>query len=122
MSIFDKGFFTILGLSLLLVLIAVPLALRLVPRNVIYGFRIRTTMVSEEIWFSANAYFGRRLIALSLCGILFGLGTYLLRPFSAEAFLPASVVIMVAPGLVAVLSTLRYIRTLRPPGKDRGDP
>jgi len=122
MSIFDKGFFTILGLSLLLVLIAVPLALRLVPRNVIYGFRTRTTRASEEIWFSANAYFGRRLIVLSLCGILFNLGTYLLRPFSAEVFLPVSVVTMVAPSFIATLATLHYIRTLQPPGKDRGDP
>ena len=122
MSIFDKGFVTILGLSLLLILVAVPLALRLVPRNVLYGFRTRTTMASDEIWFSANAHFGRRLIAWSLCGILVALGTYLLRPFAAHVFLPVSVVLMVAPSVIATLATLHYVRTLRPPGKGRGDP
>ena len=118
MSVFDKGVVTILGVSLLLILVAVPLALRLVPRNGLYGFRTRTTMASEEIWFSANAHFGRRLIAWSVCGILLGFGTYLLRPFAAEVFLPVSVVLMVAPSLIATVATLGYVRRLRPPGKD----
>jgi len=35
MNIFDNGFSTILGCSGLLILVAVPLALRMIPRNVV---------------------------------------------------------------------------------------
>lgn len=109
MSIFDKGFVTILAVSALLILLAVPLVLRKVPRNPIYGFRTRATMTDDEVWFSANAHFGRGLIIASLCAIGVALGIYLFRPFPAEVFLPLSIVIMVVPGLVAALATLRHV-------------
>ena len=71
MSIFDKGFFTILGCAALLVLVAVPLALRKIPRNIAY------------------------------------------QPFSPDAFLPVSILLLVAPGAIAALATASYVRTLR---------
>jgi hypothetical protein len=114
MSIFDKGFFTILGCSALLILVAIPLALRKVPRNVAYGFRTRATMADDEIWFKANAHFGRGLIASSLCGAFVAYLIYLLQAFPPVVFLPVSVIVLVAPGFVAVIATARYVRSLRP--------
>jgi hypothetical protein len=112
MSIYDKALITILGLSLLFIAVAVPLALRKVPPNIICGFRTRATMANNEIWFSANAYFGRGLIAASFCGASVAICVYLLRPFSPEVFLPVSVLIMAVPSLVATLATQRYVRKL----------
>ena len=112
MSIFDKGFFTILGCAALLVLVAVPLALRKIPRNVAYGFRTRATMANDEIWYQANAHFGRGLIASSLCGTLLAFLIYVFQPFSPGVFLPVSVLVLVAPSLVATLATARFVRTL----------
>ena len=86
MSVYDKGFFTILGCSGLLFVIAIPLALRMVPRNVIYGFRTRTTLSDDAIWFEANAHFGRRLLVASLCGALAACLIYWFQPFSPADF------------------------------------
>jgi hypothetical protein len=44
------------------VLISIPLILRKVPRNVVYGFRTRATLGDDLVWYEANAYFGRRLV------------------------------------------------------------
>jgi hypothetical protein len=112
MNVYDKGFFTILGCSALLILIAIPLALRMVPRNVIYGFRTRATLSDDAIWFEANAHFGRRLLVASLCGVLAAYLIYRLEVFSPQTFLPMSVLILVAPILLAVLSTARFIRSI----------
>ena len=112
MNVYDKGFFTILGCSALLILIAIPLALRMVPRNVIYGFRTRATLSDDAIWFEANAHFGRRLLVASLCGVLAAYLIYRLEAFSPQTFLPMSVLILVAPTLLAVLSTARFIRSI----------
>ena len=114
MSIFDKGFFTILGCSALMLLVAVPLALRKIPRNLAYGFRTRATMANDEIWYDANAYFGRGMIASTLCGTLVAYVIYRLQPFSPEVFLPVSVLVLVAPSVVAAIATARYVRTLGP--------
>ena len=112
MSVYDKGFFTILGCSALLVLIAIPLALRMVPRNVMYGFRTRTTLSDDAVRFEANAQFGRRLIAASLCGALAACLIYWFQPLSPQIYLPISLVVLVAPALLAALSTGRYLRSM----------
>jgi len=116
MTIFAKGFFTILGFSALLILIAIPLAMRKIPRNVAYGFRTRATMANDEIWFEANAYFGRSLIASSLCGAFLAYLIYLFQPFPPAIFLPVSILVLVVPSLIATVATTRYVRTLGPSG------
>ena len=109
MTVFEKGFFTILGISLVLILVAIPLALGKVPPNVVYGYRTRTTLSNEDVWYEANAYFGRRLIAASLCGALAAWGLYVFRPLPPDVFLPVSLVVLVAPTLVAALATARFV-------------
>jgi uncharacterized membrane protein len=113
-NVFEKGFFTILGLSFVLILVAIPLALRKVGPNVVYGYRTRATLASEDVWYEANAYFGRSLIVACLLGSLAAWGLYALRPFPPDVFLPVSLVVLIAPTLVAAIATARYVRTLAP--------
>lgn len=113
MSIFDKGFFTLLGCSALLTLIAIPLALRKIPRNIAYGYRTRATMANDDIWFEANAHFGRGLIVSSLCSSSVAYVIYLFQPWSPAIFLPVSILILIVPSLVATIVTARYVRSLR---------
>jgi uncharacterized membrane protein len=112
MSVFDKGFFTILGLSLVLILVAIPLALRKVRPNVVYGYRTRATLGDEDVWYEANAYFGRRLIVASLCGAAAAWALHVLKPLPPDVFLPVSMAVLVAPTLVAGLATARFVRAL----------
>ncbi|MGZ9004043.1 MAG: SdpI family protein [Burkholderiales bacterium] len=111
MTIYEKGLFTILGVSALLVVIAIPLALRWIPRNIVYGFRTRTTMANDATWYEANAYFGRALVISTLCGAFLAYVIYLVQPFSPAVFLPVSVLVLAAPTLVAAVVTARRIRT-----------
>lgn len=111
MGIYDKGIFTILAVSALLIAVAVPLALRRIPRNVVYGFRTRATMANDDIWYEANAYFGRGLIASTVCGFFLAYVIYLIRPFSPELFLPVSILVLAAPSLVATIATARHVRS-----------
>lgn len=115
MTVFEKGFFTILGLSLVLILIAIPLALRKVGPNVVYGYRTRATLSDEDVWYDANAYFGSRLIVACICGVVAAWALYVLKPFPPDLFLPVSLVVLVAPTLVAAVATARFVKTLAPP-------
>ena len=112
MTIFEKGFFTILGVSLAFILVAIPLALRKIGPNVVYGYRTRATLASEDVWYEANAYFGRRLIAASLCGALAAWALYVWRPVPPAVFLPVSLVVLAAPAAIAAVATARFVRTL----------
>ncbi len=115
MSIFDKGFVTILACAALLILAAIPLALRKVPRNLVYGYRTRATMADAAIWFEANAHFGRGLIVASLCGVFVEYLLYRFQPLAPSVFLPVSILVLVVPSLFAVVATARYVRSM-----DRG--
>lgn len=59
MSIFEKGLITICVQCTLFCLVSLPLIFRKVPRNPIYGYRTRATLSDDELWYEANAYFGR---------------------------------------------------------------
>ncbi len=54
-----KTLIIILSCDLLFILIAIPLILRRVPPNPVYGFRTRTTLTDNYNWYETNAYFGR---------------------------------------------------------------
>jgi uncharacterized membrane protein len=88
-----KTLITILACNLLFILIAIPLILRRVPPNPVYGFRTRTTLADENIWYESNAYFGRNFVISS---IISGIAVFCL----------------IAPPLIVIILTLRYLRSL----------
>ena len=49
-----------------LILLSIPLLLRWVPRNCVYGFRIPATLRSDAVWYDANALFARHAVLLGL--------------------------------------------------------
>jgi hypothetical protein len=116
MSVFDKGIITILGCNLLFMLLAIPLILRRVPRNVIYGFRTRSTLNNDYVWYKANAHFGRGLLIASVITSTASLILYLTQGVSPGFFLKASLVALIGPPLVAAVATWRFIRSLTPGG------
>jgi SdpI/YhfL family protein len=120
MSVFEKGLSTILACSLLGVLLGIPLMLRRIPRNVVYGFRTRSTLSDDRVWYEANAHFGRRLIAASAAtGIAI---VVLYRAGLAPAiFLKLSVAALAVPLFLAILATSRFVRSLTVSGRDRSE-
>lgn len=62
----NRPVWLIVGTGLLFVLIAIPLMLRKVPRNPLYGLRVPATWRSEWVWYEANAKSGRDLLIFGL--------------------------------------------------------
>lgn len=61
----------LLASCVLIVIVSVPLILRIVPPNGIYGFRTSLTMSSAAIWYPANAFAGwALLLAAVAAGVL----------------------------------------------------
>ncbi len=109
MTIYEKGLITILVVDAVSILISIPLVLRKIGPNVVYGYRTRATLSDPALWDEANALFGRRLIAASLVSALAAL--FLARPglLAPDTFLPVSVVLLGAPVAVAGVMTSRFV-------------
>lgn len=62
----DDKLFDMEVLGPVLLVLSIPLLLRWVPRNYVYGFRIAATLRSDAVWYEVNALFGRHALLLGL--------------------------------------------------------
>src|SRR5215468_10434570 len=90
----------IAGVAGVTALIALPLALRQIPRNRLYGVRTRRTLADDRVWYETNAYGGRCLIVASVVTIVVAL--------LLDLLVPAGVAALVVPSLVAAILAVRY--------------
>jgi uncharacterized membrane protein len=84
--------------GLLLIVAGIPLWLRRIPRNALYGVRFASTLSDDRIWYEINARCGRDLVAigagyLALLTVAFLFGRSWIVPFR---LLGPTVVLIVA--------------------------
>ena len=106
---------TLLVACVIVATAALPLMLRLIPPNPLYGMRTERTVTQETAWFDVNAYVGRALlIAMGAAALLIMVyqGTWV-RPAWAQH---AVFVLAIAAAVVAALA---YERRL--PSRPRRD-
>jgi len=97
----------LLGTSLLLVGLAVPLLRRKVPPNALYGLRVPQTLEHPDVWYEANARSARDLLRLGAVLTLVAAVGLVLPPSSRH-------LVMVPWSLVLVIGTVVYaIRGVR---------
>ncbi len=53
-------------MPLVLIVVSLPLAFGLVPRNRMYGFRLPATMTSDAVWYRANRICAIAMIAVGV--------------------------------------------------------
>lgn len=112
MNVYDKGLITILACNAVFILVSIPLILRRVPRNPVYGYRTRAALSDDRIWYEANACFGWRF----LVGGVFSAGAALLiyawPGMLPDTYLKITIALLAAPGVVAWLLTVWRIRSM----------
>lgn len=101
------------GTGALIVALSVPLMLRRVPPNGVYGLRVPATYKAEQVWYAANAASGRDLFAFGALLVLlafvppaFGMGSPALE-------ITWAVVTVVGALVVAAVGWRRANRMLR---------
>jgi uncharacterized membrane protein len=121
MSVYDKGLITIFVCSAVFCLLSIPLILRKVPRNPVYGYRTRTTLRNDTIWYEANAYFGLRFLIATIVSDCIAVAVREWLSISPDTYLKLSIVFLVAPVVVAGLLTARFVRAIGNPRRDFAD-
>lgn len=111
--VYFKSLVTVLVLAVVFVLVALPLVLRKVPPNSLYGFRTPATLKNEKIWYEANAHFGRGMIMAGIASVLAILVLYFIVRPAPDLFFMMSLVLLVVPSAIAALLTFIHIRKLR---------
>ena len=86
--------------------ISIPLILKMVPPNGVYGFRTSETRSSIDIWYSANAFMGWALLA----GAVVSAVILVVLPTTAKRWL--LLVTFLLPLLLAVVASFVYLDRL----------
>lgn len=119
MSVYEKGLITILGLQALFLVLAIPLVLRKVRRNRVYGFRTCATLRDDRTWYETNAYFGRLMIVSSVVVTAIALAVHRWGGLSPRAYHDLSIPLMLLPILVCGVATSLHLRKLERVRRDR---
>ena len=93
------------GIGAVTVLVSIPLILRRVPMNRVYGIRTRKAFASEDNWYALNAFGGWMFLVFGAFLVLFAWATRRAAP-SPRA--PEAVVFFVLP-LLAIIPVLLAI-------------
>jgi uncharacterized membrane protein len=111
------------GVNLLLIGLAIPLVLRRVKPNGIYGFRVPATFADEWVWYEANAAGGRDLLLVGVIDMAIALLLPLTAHVSPDIYLLATVGVLVIGVLIAAVVGWRRANRLleeRQRGTSRG--
>lgn len=76
-----------IGVGVIMICMAVPLAMGRVKPNRWYGFRTPKTMENEDIWYRANRYAGRAMILSAVAMIL--LASFIILLYQTTSLLSA---------------------------------
>jgi hypothetical protein len=88
---------------------SIPLIMKFVPPNRLYGFRTPRTLSNPEVWFRVNHFAGwALLVAAAMSASIF-----VLRPELASGRSFYGLVVFVVPLVLAVGATVAYLRKIR---------
>ena len=79
-----------------------------------YGFRVKTTLENEDVWYPANEVAGRWLLWVGIAAVVSALVTYLLPIPSGGVYASIVGAVVLAGPAVTLLKCFLYLRTLSP--------
>ncbi|MBK8091414.1 MAG: protein kinase [Verrucomicrobiaceae bacterium] len=91
-------------------LVAVPLWLRMIGRNRLYGLRTRATLATDEYWFQANAHAGKKLFEWSISIIIAGLAGFYQLPRHQPSYPWAALALTITSAVVVLTSCWWWLR------------
>jgi hypothetical protein len=93
------------GIGVLTILLSIPLSLRIVPVNRVYGIRVPKAMVSPHNWYAINAYGGKLLLGFGLYLLAFSWFGQGYAPPPTSVWAPVYLIVPLLP-LVPVLAMI----------------
>lgn len=91
--------------------LSVPLILRKIPPNGLYGFRIPATLNNPELWYKVNRYAGWRLLVVGLGTAVGSIILYFTVDSSIDAYALSCLGLFMALFLWAIITSFLYLRS-----------
>jgi hypothetical protein len=96
----------------LLAALAVPLMMRRIGPNPLYGFRVEKTLQNPDIWYAANAYSGTQLFWIGLGTMTVSLVLYFVPRMNEGTYALACAGFTLGAMAISLLMSFRYLGRL----------
>jgi hypothetical protein len=98
--------------GLLLAALSIPMIMRKIPPNGLYGFRVKKTMDNPEIWYPVNAYSGKWLLAASLVQALAAVVAFYIPGITLDVYAYLVLAVWVVVFGAALTISIRYLNSI----------
>jgi uncharacterized membrane protein len=98
--------------GLLLIGLSIPLILKKVKPNALYGFRLQQTLDDPQVWYAVNAYSGKWLLVAGIATIVAAIGFYLIPGISLDAYALACLGVVGTLLVIGFVQSIRYLNKL----------
>jgi hypothetical protein len=93
----------------LLCAISIPLVLRKIGPNPLYGFRVRQTLEDPRVWFDVNAYAAKGLFCVGLINVITSLVFWEIPSLGVAGYALSCVAVFAVALTVNVVLSFRYL-------------
>lgn len=104
------GMYVVTGL--LLCILSVPLILKKVKPNGLYGFRVKKTLENPDIWYAANCYSGKWLLVTGLITIMTSIVLACMPDLSIDDYTAAVLAVFSIAFAFSIMASVRYLNSL----------
>jgi hypothetical protein len=101
-----------IGTGLLLCILSIPMILKKVKPNGLYGFRVKKTLENPDIWYAVNCYSGKWLLATGLITIISTIVLAYVPDLSIDAYALAVLAVFTIAFLFSIVASVRYLSLL----------
>ena len=102
--------------GLLFIGLAIPLVLKQIPPNQLFGWRTHKAFRNEDIWYEINRYSGRDMLLMGVFEIIFNGLMLILRFWNINAvfylLVPGNLLILIGGTAMMMIRGLRYLKKL----------
>jgi hypothetical protein len=100
------------GSGLLLSALSIPLILRHIPPNGLYGFRVKATLENPDLWYTVNVYSGWRLLAAGLSTVVAAVGLTFVPGLTVDGYALGCLAVTGIVLIVGLAQSVLYLRRL----------
>ncbi len=98
--------------GVLLAILSIPMMLRRLPPNALYGFRVRQTLADPDLWYKLNEHAGKRLFVSGLAIAVGAIIFYLVPGLSLDAYALACLGVTLVFLVIGMGQSFLYLRSL----------
>ena len=104
------GMFIITGL--LLSILSIPMILKIIKPNGLYGFRVKKTMENPDIWYAVNSYSGKWLLGTGLVVVAAAIGLSFIPSITLDVYAYGVLAVFAIAFAISLVASVRYLNSL----------